>query len=57
METPKKTMAVALPPVGQKVMVQCEGYRGLAYRTNAGQWRTTNSNKRLPKDVEILRAD
>lgn len=50
-------MAVALPPVGQKVMVQCEGYRGLAYRTNAGQWRTTNSNKRLPKDVEILRAD
>jgi hypothetical protein len=42
------------PPAGLKVLVQCVGYRGLAYRTTLGQWKTAADNRRLPGDVEIL---
>jgi hypothetical protein len=50
----KQNSEAALPPAGQKVLVQCEGYRGLAYRNSAGQWKTAVDRRNLPKDVEIL---
>ena len=42
------------PPAGLKVLVQCVGYRGLAYRTALGQWKSAADNQSLPGDVEIL---
>jgi hypothetical protein len=51
---PNNNKKAELPPVGQKVMVQCEGYRGLAYRDDSGVWKNAGNNKNLPKDVEIL---
>jgi hypothetical protein len=50
----KKNLKAELPAFGQKAIVQCEGYRGLAYRNNAGQWRTAADNRNLPKYIEIL---
>ena len=50
----KKDSEAALPPAGQKVLVQCQGYRGLAYRNSTGQWKTAVDRRNLPKDVEIL---
>jgi hypothetical protein len=49
-----KTSNAKLPPAGHHVMIQCVGYRGLAYRNEGGQWKTVASNKNLPQDVEIL---
>lgn len=54
LETQKKNIKAELPAFGQKAIVQCEGYRGLAYQNNAGQWRTAADNRNLPTDVEIL---
>jgi hypothetical protein len=53
-QTHETTRHVILPPIGQKVMVQCEGYRGLAYRNNGTQWRAATNHKNLPNDIEIL---
>jgi hypothetical protein len=43
-----------LPPAGHYVMVQCEGYRGLAYRNKNGQWKKAADNKNLTNGVELL---
>jgi hypothetical protein len=45
---------IIFPSAGHHSLVQCVGYRGLAYQNSAGQWRTLNSNKRLPQPVEII---
>jgi hypothetical protein len=39
----------ALHPVGKYFLVQCEGYRGLACRNSAGEWKSILRNKTLPK--------
>jgi hypothetical protein len=44
---------VILPPVGRNVLVQCEGFRGLAYLNSAGEWKSAFSNKILPKVFEF----
>ena len=40
----------ALPPPGKNVIVQCEGFRCLAYRTEDGRWMAAVGNFEL-KDV------
>jgi hypothetical protein len=50
----KKNIKAELPAFGQKVMVQCIGYRGLAYRNSTGQWKAADDNRNLPKYIEIL---
>jgi hypothetical protein len=50
----KKNLKAELPAFGQKVIVQCEGYRGLAYQNSTGQWKTDDDNRNLPKYIEIL---
>jgi hypothetical protein len=40
--------------VGQQVLVQCVGFRGLAYRNSAGQWKTVADGRNLPMDIQIL---
>jgi len=53
-EIKTKKRKAELPPVYHRVLVQCIGYRGLAYRDLAGQWKSASDNRKLPKDVEIL---
>jgi hypothetical protein len=50
-----KKRETKFPDIGRNVMVQCEGYRGLAHRNGAGQWKTAVGNKPLPKFVIVLR--
>lgn len=49
----KKDGKAELPPVGEKVMVQCEGYRGLAYRDSRGVWKSVVGHKTLTKVIEF----
>jgi hypothetical protein len=44
----------ALHPVGKNFMVQCVGYRGLAHRNSAGQWKSIFGNKILPKKLSFI---
>ncbi|MFZ0829315.1 MAG: hypothetical protein WAO02_18035 [Verrucomicrobiia bacterium] len=39
---------------GRDVLVQCEGYRGLAHQDGAGQWKSAFGNKTLPKFVIVI---
>ena len=41
-------------PVGQMVMVQCEGFRCLAYRDRDGKWRDAIRNSELTAVMEVL---
>ena len=36
-----------LPPIGEVVWVQCEGYRTMAYRDAKGVWRNLGNGKEL----------
>jgi len=47
-------MQQPLPPAGQRVVVQCEGYRCLAYRDREGKWRSAQSDAELTKVLRIL---
>jgi hypothetical protein len=42
------------PLVGENVMVQCEGFRCMAYLDAEGKWRATYSNELLPKVIRVL---
>lgn len=42
-----------LPAVGQSVIVQCEQYRCLGYRSDDGKWRSAYSNQELEKVVNF----
>jgi hypothetical protein len=44
----------ALHPIGQNFLVQCVGYRGLAYRNKDGRWKSIFGNKTLPKKISFL---
>jgi hypothetical protein len=44
------------PPfqMGKRFLVQCVGYRGLAYQNSSGQWKASGSNKKLPAEVDVI---
>ena len=44
------------PPfeIGKRFLVQCVGYRGLAYQNRAGQWKASGSHKKLPAEIDII---
>jgi hypothetical protein len=47
-ETEKKIdLELSLPPVGLNVIVQCDGFRCLAYRNTEGQWISAYDNREL----------
>jgi len=46
--------AEASPFVIEFFMVQCPGFRCMAYRDEAGSWRSAFSHQELPEDVYIL---
>ena len=43
----------ALPPIGETVWVQCEGFRTLAYRDDKGRWRTVADGRELKGVVKV----
>ena len=49
-----KRNEIKLPQIGKEVLVQCEGFRGLAYRNHGGRWKSVAGKKNLPKYVEII---
>jgi len=50
----KKMPKAELPALYHQVLLQCEGFRGLAYRNFAGKWKTVADNRTLPENVQIL---
>jgi hypothetical protein len=54
LEIKNKKRKAELPPLYHHVLVQCEGFRGLAYRNCAGGWKTVAENRNLPINIEIL---
>jgi hypothetical protein len=52
-----KLNEIGLPPIGKEVLVQCEGFRGLAYRNHAGRWKSVFEGMNLTGYVEIIRLD
>ena len=43
-----------LPRIGEQVVVQCEGYRCLAYRDKEGKWRSAQGGEELPNVLKVL---
>jgi hypothetical protein len=50
----EKSTEAELPPVGKEVLVQCEGFRGLARRNDTGRWKSVIGKMDLPRYVEII---
>ena len=46
-----------LPPAGQTVFVQCEGFRCLAFRGRDGKWRDAFQKTELKGTIQILNSD
>jgi hypothetical protein len=42
-----------LPAPGERVVVQCPGFRCLAYRDASGGWREAYDKEQLPEVLEI----
>jgi len=53
-KTHKNEKENILHPVGENFLVQCVGYRGLAHRNSAGEWKSILGNKTLPKKISFL---
>jgi hypothetical protein len=52
-EQNKAQMEIDFPPVGMAVIVQCEGFRCIAYRTEGGQWKSLYGNEILKNVVQF----
>lgn len=50
----EQTVRADLPPVGVNVMVQCEGFRCLAYRTPERKWVSSFSQQELKDVLRVL---
>lgn len=48
------TIEAELPPVGLMVLVQCKGFRCLAYRTAEGKWMTAFTHEELDNVIGVL---
>ena len=43
-----------LPPVGHHVLVQCQGFRCIAYRDKDGNWRDAHHGDILPNVIKVV---
>lgn len=50
----EQTIKTELPPTGVNVMVQCAGFRCLAFRTYDGKWLSTFSEEELNDVIRVL---
>jgi hypothetical protein len=42
-----------LPPIGEYVWVQCQGYRTMAYRDKEGLWRRLSNDKEVTGIIKV----
>jgi hypothetical protein len=49
-----KELSSKLPPVGQHVMVQGQGFRCIAYRDQDGNWRDAYHGDILPNVIKVI---
>jgi hypothetical protein len=42
-----------LPPIGEKVWVQCGSYRTMAYQDESGVWRRLSNNKEMTGIIKV----
>ena len=50
----KKEVPAAMPEPGKEVVVQCEGFRCLAYRDEEGGWKSSSDHEQLEGVVKVL---
>jgi hypothetical protein len=46
-----------LPPIGEQVLVQAEGFRCLAFRDRDGKWRNAFSRDELQGSIRVIQFD
>jgi len=46
-----------LPPIGEQVLVQAEGFRCLAFRDKDGKWRNVFGRDELPGIIRVIKFD
>ena len=44
----------SLPYPGEQVLVQCEGFRKLAYRDAKGKWKTVGPVAQIQKPTQLI---
>jgi len=49
----KEKKGQALPRAGEHVVVHCEGYSCLGYRSPDGKWRSVFTNEVLPEVIDF----
>jgi hypothetical protein len=49
-----KKREITLPPIGQNVLIQCEGYRGMANRDSQGQWWSAFERHKLSTIIDFI---
>jgi hypothetical protein len=47
----------SLPPIGEQVQVQAEGFRYLALRDKNGKWRNAFGRGELPGIIRVVKFD
>jgi hypothetical protein len=47
----------ALPPIGETVLVQAQGYRCLAFRDKDGKWRGAFHQDELHGTIRVIKPD
>jgi hypothetical protein len=52
---PAREKEAASPFVREFFMVQCAGFRGMAYRNGDGKWCRAFDHRELPDDVRVLK--
>jgi hypothetical protein len=46
-----------LPPIGEQVLIQAEGFRCLAFRDKDGKWRNVFGRGELPGIIRVIKFD
>ncbi len=46
-----------LPPIGENVVVQAEGFRCLAFRDKDGKWRDAFHHDELLGSIRVIKSD
>ena len=53
-KTGEEAVQEQLPPIGEPVWVQCDGFRCLAYLDTKGAWRTFYDDSKLSGILKVL---
>lgn len=51
---PAEEKESASPFIREFFIVECAGFRGMAYRNSDGKWRGAFDHRELPEDLRVL---